>query len=69
LNEAAYDKNGNFQDDINQYNANFLLVGYKVPVKKGVIKGLEINAQSRSLFHSKSYTTSKYVGLGAQLDF
>lgn len=69
LNEAAYDKNGNFQDDINRYNANFLLVGYKVPVKKGVIKGLEINAQSRSLFHSKSYTTSKYVGLGAQLDF
>lgn len=69
LNEAAMDKNGNFQNDLDRYNCNFLLAGYQIPFKQKAIKSLELNIQSRALFHSQAYAISRYIGLGAQLNF
>lgn len=68
FNESSYDKYGNIDYDVNRYNTNFLLVGYVMPLKKEG-RTLEINAQSRSLFYSHSYPLSRYIGIGAQLDF
>lgn len=69
FNELSYDKNGNTDNDIDRYNNNFLLVGYTIPLKNTGIKYLEINAQTRSLFYSHSYPLSRYVGIGARVNF
>jgi hypothetical protein len=69
FNELGVDKNGVVQPDLNNYNSNFFLIGYQVPIKPTAIKAIEINAQSKNLLQSKAYYSEQYLGVGVHVNF
>lgn len=69
FNESGTNDSGATVDDMTKYNANFLLAGYRFPLKGRMIKGLEANLQSRNLFNTKHDLTERYTGIGLSASF
>jgi hypothetical protein len=69
VNELGTKKDGTTDDDMVTYRSAFLLAGYQWPTGWKALKGMDLNVQSRNLFHRGSDGTTRYIGLGLHLCF
>lgn len=65
--ELAFDKKGVIVDDLDTFRSNYLLAGYRLPLKSGKAKSLEVNLQSRNFFGVNNQSMTRYMGLGLHL--